>query len=128
MTAGYLINRTPTPLLANKTPFELLYNQVPTYEHLRVFGCLCYAHNQNRGGDKFASKSRRCLFLGYPYGKKGWQLYDLDTQEHFVSRDVIFSEADFPFSSSPSSSNPSSLSYSMCDDEPSSLSYPYGFL
>lgn len=29
--------------------------------------------------------------------KKGWRLYDLDKHEFFVSRDVIFSEEEFPF-------------------------------
>ncbi|KAL6321023.1 hypothetical protein AAG906_011999 [Vitis piasezkii] len=28
--------------------------------------------------------------LGYPFGKKGWKLFDLDTKELFVSRDVKF--------------------------------------
>ncbi|KAJ8626780.1 hypothetical protein MRB53_020087 [Persea americana] len=47
--------------------------------------------------DKFASRSRRCVFVGYPYGQKGWRLYDLDKCEYFVSRDVVFSENVFPF-------------------------------
>uniref|UniRef100_A0A803MMN7 Uncharacterized protein n=1 Tax=Chenopodium quinoa TaxID=63459 RepID=A0A803MMN7_CHEQI len=34
---------------------------------------------------------------GYPHGKKGWKLYDLDTGEIFVSRDVKFFENEFPF-------------------------------
>ena len=53
LTAAYLINRTPTPLLKGKTPFELLYNRPPPLTHLRVFGSLCYAHNQHHRGDKF---------------------------------------------------------------------------
>ncbi|KAH7566539.1 hypothetical protein JRO89_XS08G0181400 [Xanthoceras sorbifolium] len=32
-------------------------------------------------GDKFASRSRKCLFVRYPFGKKGWKLFNLDTKE-----------------------------------------------
>ena len=34
----------------------------------------------------------------YPFGKKGWKVYDLETHEHFVSRDVKFFESEFPYS------------------------------
>lgn len=37
------------------------------------------------------------MFLGYPQGKKGWKLYDLNTQQVFVSRDVMFFEHVFPY-------------------------------
>ncbi|KAG7578844.1 Zinc finger CCHC-type [Arabidopsis thaliana x Arabidopsis arenosa] len=95
LTAGYLINRTPSQLLNGVSPFEKLYGHVPSYKHLRVFGCIAYAHNIDHKGDKFASRSRRCIFLGYPYGKKGWKLYDLDCKAFFVSRDVRFLENEF---------------------------------
>lgn len=39
------------------------------------------------------------MFVGYPFGKKGWNLYDRETNEFFVSRDVIFDETSFPFAS-----------------------------
>lgn len=79
------------------TPYERLHNVAPDYAHLKVFGSLCYAHNQAHKGDKFAARSRKCIFVGYPYGKKAWRLYDLETCEFFVSRDVKFYETEFPF-------------------------------
>ncbi|XP_019179250.1 PREDICTED: uncharacterized protein LOC109174468 [Ipomoea nil] len=100
LTVGYLINRTPTKLLKGKTPFDILFGRSPDYSLLRTFGCLCYAKNDARIKDKFASRSRKCVFIGYPYGKKGWYLRDLESGERFVSRDVQFLETIFPFSSS----------------------------
>jgi len=35
--------------------------------------------------------------VGYPYGKKGCKLYDLESKEIFVSRDVEFCDDIFPF-------------------------------
>jgi len=70
LTAGYLINRTLSSILNGKTPYRVLYGCDPTYDHLRAFLSLCYAHKQGRLGDKFDSQSRRCIFVGYPYEKR----------------------------------------------------------
>ncbi|PKI47338.1 hypothetical protein CRG98_032263 [Punica granatum] len=96
-TAAHLINVTPTSLLGGKSPYEVLFDRAPTYSNLRVFGCLCYAHDRPRDKDKFKPRSRRCIFVGYPYGKKGWRVYDLEKNEIFVTRDVRFCEREFPF-------------------------------
>ncbi|KAK2982908.1 hypothetical protein RJ640_006322 [Escallonia rubra] len=36
-------------------------------------------------------------WTGYPPGKKGWRVYDLETNQVFFSRDVKFEETVFPF-------------------------------
>ena len=97
MTATYLINRTPTAVLKNKTPYELLYGSPLSYENLRVFGTLYYARCISRNKDKFDPRSSRCVFLGYPMGKKGWVVCDLESDKLFVSRDVVFHENIFPY-------------------------------
>ncbi|GAA0172343.1 hypothetical protein LIER_26187 [Lithospermum erythrorhizon] len=88
LTAGYLINWTPSQVLGFKTPYEYLFGTPPTLTELRLFGSMCYVHNLQAKSDKFSSRRRKCVFLGYPYGKKGWKVYDLETKECFVSRDV----------------------------------------
>lgn len=83
LAAAHVINRTPSSILNKRTPYEVLFGHPPSFKELRVFGSLCFAHNQRAKGDKFASKSRKCIFVGYPFGKKGWSLFDLDTKEFF---------------------------------------------
>lgn len=97
LTAVYLINHLPSPLLSNKTPFEVLYNRPPSFEHLRVFGCLSYA-TVVHPTHKFEPRAHRCVFVGYPTGHKGYKLYNLDTKHFLTSRDVKFHETSFPFS------------------------------
>jgi len=53
-------------------------------------------HNYQRQNDKFAPRSRKCIFVGNPFWKKRWKVYDIETGEIFVSRDVIFHEEMFP--------------------------------
>lgn len=97
LTASYLINRTPSMIHGGKTPYELLYRSPPPFGVLRTFGCLCYAHRMDRSKDKFGARSRKCIFLGYPHGTKGWRVCDVETGEIFLSRDVVFSEMVFRY-------------------------------
>ncbi|GAA0174766.1 hypothetical protein LIER_41779 [Lithospermum erythrorhizon] len=84
-------------ILQDKSPYEILLGKPLELDHLRVFGCLFYAHDQRSKGDKFASRSRRCAFVGYPKNQRGWKLYDMDSGAFFVSRDVRFHENEYPF-------------------------------
>ena len=95
MTAAHLINRTPTKVRQGRSLYEILYGTEPVYEHLRVFGSLCYTHHRSRDKDKFGPRSRRCIFIEYPFGQKGWRVYDLEKKEFLISRDVVFYETEF---------------------------------
>lgn len=97
LTAVHLLNRLPSFVLNHKTPYEVLYNELPSYDHLKIFGCLAFASNPSISADKFTMRGVPCVFLGYPPTKKGYKLLDLTTMQQFVSRDVKFHESIFPF-------------------------------
>ena len=98
--AIYLINRIPTKILNNKSSYEVLYNAIPDLSCLKVFGCLSYASTLPVNRHKFDPRARKCAFLGFKPGIKGFVLVDVHTTEILVSRNVKFLDLEFPFHSS----------------------------
>lgn len=96
-TSTYLLNRRPCRPRHNSTLFELLFGTPPDYAHLRVFGCLCYPNTAATAPHKLASRSARCIFLGYPMDQRGYKCYNPKTKRVIISRHVYFDESCFPF-------------------------------
>ena len=46
---------------------------------------------------KFDKIAKPRIFVGYPYGQKGYRIYDIKTHHIYVFRDVIFHESIFPY-------------------------------
>jgi len=95
-TVVYLINKLPSLVLNDKSPYEMLFGKQPKIDHLKVFGCLCFASVLPRG-DKFQERARRAVMIGFCENQKGYKLYECDTGLLFVCRDVTFKEIMFPF-------------------------------
>jgi transposase InsO family protein len=116
LTACYLHNRRPSSSIQHDIPFTRLHNQPPTYNHLRVFGCLCYPNMQATSKHKLAPRSTACVFLGYPPSHKGYCCLDLSTRRIIISRHVIFDETTFPFAATSDASPPASYDLFLDDD------------
>jgi hypothetical protein len=90
-TACYLINRSPSTAIDCKTPYEVWSGTPADYSFLKTFGCPGYCH-VNDG--KLEPRSKKCIFLGYADGVKGYRLWCLDPKspKFIVSREVVFDE------------------------------------
>lgn len=96
-TAVYLKNRTPTASLKFKTPYELWHGSPPTYDHLRMFGCLAYMHvGKERRGGKFADTAIKGIHLGYQESHHNYRVYLLEEKRIVYSHEVVFNKNCFP--------------------------------
>ncbi|XP_021741308.1 uncharacterized protein LOC110707588 [Chenopodium quinoa] len=111
--ATYLLNIRPSKLLGNKSPLELLYQRVPSYSHLRVFGCLCYPLIPSTTINKLQPRSTPCVFLGFPSNHRGYKCFDLASNKTIICRHVLFDEHVFPFAKL---HTPTSTSYDFLGD------------
>lgn len=90
LAAAHIVNRLPVQSLKWLTSNELLYGRKPTYNHLRVIGCLPFAYNVAPRREKMETMAIKSVLLGYSDSQKGYRLYNLVTRKLFVSRDVKF--------------------------------------
>ncbi|KAJ8868067.1 hypothetical protein PR048_031876 [Dryococelus australis] len=87
-TATYLLNRSPYATV-DTTPAELWYGERQYLSNLKLFGSLAYAKKLRKLGklDK-----RRDKFIMVAYTTNGYKLWNLETREISLSRDVTFVE------------------------------------
>ncbi|KAJ0864428.1 putative RNA-directed DNA polymerase [Helianthus annuus] len=86
ISATYIINRIPTPLLDNKSPFELLFHQVPSYTNFKIFGCRVFPYLRDYAPNKLSPRSDSCIFLGYCPQYKGFRCLNPSTSRIYVTR------------------------------------------
>lgn len=91
--ACYLINRSPSVPLDFKVPEKLWSGKDPSYSHLRVFGCLAYAHVSKELRQKLDARTTPCIFIGYGDEEFGYRLWDPKEKKIIRSRDVVFHES-----------------------------------
>ena len=85
-------------VIDKKTLEEVWSSTPPNYSDLRIFGCPTYAHVDN---GKLDPKSKKCVFLGYMSGVKGYKLWCPELSQIIISRNVIFDETPMLYNQSP---------------------------
>lgn len=93
--AVYLINRLTTPILNNQCSYEILFQEAPNYKPIKTFSCLCYPWLRPYAKNKLEPKSMPCVYLGF--SNKYYSHFDPVTSKIYLSRDVVFSENNYPF-------------------------------
>lgn len=95
--ASHLINITPTKQLNYLTPHEHLFHKPPDYTHVETFGCLFYMIQVSIPEDNLAPRGIPCVFIEYPYRKKGYQVMDIHIEKCYNSKDMYFIKDVYPF-------------------------------
>ena len=90
--ACYLVNKSPSSVLDHKTPQEVWAGKKPSLTHLKVFGCEAYVHVPKENRSKLDKKAKKCIFIGYKDGLKGYKLWNPETKKVVYSWDVVFRE------------------------------------
>lgn len=91
-TATYIINRSPTKSIEGKTPVEMWSCKKPNVSNIKIFGSQVMAQIPKEKRQKWDSKSRKLIFVGYCESTKGYRLLDPQTNKIIKSRDVVFLE------------------------------------
>ncbi|KAL4341068.1 hypothetical protein GQ457_08G007840 [Hibiscus cannabinus] len=90
--ACYLINRSPRASLGGNVAEEVWSGNVVDFSNLRIFGCPTYVHVPGDERSKLDAKSKKCIFLGYKKGVKGYKFWDPVARKMVINRDAIFDE------------------------------------
>jgi hypothetical protein len=121
-TTCYLVKKSPSSILDDKTPQEVWTGKKPSLTHLKVFGCEAYIHVPKENMSKLDKKAKKCIFIGYKDGLKGYKLWNPEFKKVVYSRDVVFREMKDVVKQEvlPSKEEPNKIEFDLKDDESNS--------
>jgi hypothetical protein len=85
-------HRSPRVALDGKVAEEVWIGQEVDYSFMRIFECPAYVHISSEDRSKLDPKSKKCIFLGFKKGVKGYKIWDPVAQKVVISRDVVIDE------------------------------------
>ena len=94
-TAVHTRNKVTSRSLPNNiTCYHRWYGEAPDLSHIRVFGSKCWYTIPKKKVKKLDPRARLAIMMGYSSRSKGYKLWDSDSCNFVVSRDVTFQEND----------------------------------
>lgn len=70
------------------TPTNILYGRFPTYDHLKIFGCLYFLNLSSTAQHKLSPRSIPCVFLRFSQNFRGYSYLDLTLKKIIISLHV----------------------------------------
>jgi hypothetical protein len=80
----------PSKVLGLKTPYEMIYGKNEFIVPPKVFGCTCFVRDHRPSVGKLDPHVVKCIFIGYPFGPKGYKCWSPSERRTFVSMDMTF--------------------------------------
>ncbi|GAB2278393.1 hypothetical protein Dimus_039287 [Dionaea muscipula] len=106
LTDNYILNKVPRKRI-DKTPYELWHGRKPSYDYLRMWGCLAKVAVPTPKRVRIGPKTVDCVFIGYAQNSSAYRFLvhesdnpDVHKNTIMESRNVVFFEHLFPYKSS----------------------------
>ena len=88
----YILNRSPTKSVKDRVPQQAWSGKCSSISHLRIFGCVAYAHVLEKMRIKLDDRSQKFIFVGYSEESKSYRLYNPVTKKYVINIDVLLKE------------------------------------
>ena len=102
LSANFILNRVPHKKL-NQTPYEVWKGWRPTYNYLKVWGCVAKSAAPSPKTTKIGPKTVDCVFIGYANNSSAYRFLvhrsenpDMHVNTIIESRKTSFFEHIFP--------------------------------
>ena len=97
-TAAYIRNHlVGSSSMLDQTPAQIFMHEgPPSLKHLRVWGCVAWVkHLDDKKLGKLASRSDKCVFIGYTLTPHNWRVMSIETGTVYEHNNVKFIEHQF---------------------------------
>ncbi|GKE92380.1 retrotransposon protein, putative, ty1-copia subclass [Tanacetum coccineum] len=88
LTATYLLNKIPRKE-KEETPYELWMGRKPSYQYLRVWGCLAKVAVPPPKAQKIGPKSVDCIFIGYAKKSTAYRFIVHESKNPDIQKNAI---------------------------------------